>query len=56
VLRWCFSLDVMPAKAGIHFDFFSWVRRSRASAVASRQRVTFFAGAKKVTKETPFRI
>jgi hypothetical protein len=49
-----FSLDVIPAKAGIHFD----LRSSSLLFVKAKlplpcgERVTFFACAKKVTKET----
>ena len=44
-----FSFDVIPAQAGIHFDLLG---KCRASTRPAGERVTFFACAKKVTKES----
>jgi hypothetical protein len=53
-----FVLFVIPAKAGIQFllSFCFFGSREQELPLSCGQRVTFFAGAKKVTKETPSRI
>jgi hypothetical protein len=49
VLSWL----VIPAQAGIHLDLAVFFR-AEASTPPAEERVTFFAGAKKVTKENTF--
>jgi hypothetical protein len=44
---------VIPAKAGIRFDPALFCSKNRATTRPSDERVTFFACAKKATKESP---